>query len=467
MNQSSWFVRCYYEWMQSAQTFFYTLTYNNDNLPHRYGMPCFSKRDIQKFLDRLRKAIYPFGAHLKYFVSSEYGELYKRPHYHVLFFLDKQINPFQFYKLVERMWKYGFVKYGDNVGVVNSFSGIRYVTKYVSKDISYTNDFDSKFLRLIYSRCVALLTWLASRYPEHELDFNKIILFYNKDENKVFYRWLGSDMSDFYSNEELRDFCDKLVRKIHSRFNFSRPFHLQSTKLGSNILDLPCDVLERCEVPVTTSAGVQKFPLPRYFKRHLWYDVVENEVDHKKNRFVLNDVGKQHLLARLNDQINSNYENIQKVLLNIDKLDSSILPKLRETGIDFKTFTDFHYFLKHIDIDLYHVAIYRVVFRGRVCPFPFKDIRFSDSNFVDYYPFVEACLYETSMYDYGKIYRDEYTYNSLERHLFDYHPFIRSLDFISKIVDIIHQFIAGQRSDAFRKQEILARETRDLFNLKT
>ena len=151
-----------------GQTFFYTLTYNNQSIPNHYGTYCFDYehlRDLltggfRKFL--LRK----FGTSFKYFIGAELGEgkgsrgLHNNPHYHILFFLQsacnpkfayRKITPIEFRHLVRLYWqgfdedvtgfrsyktaKYGAVKEGDNLGLVTDFRAIRYVSKYVTKDL--------------------------------------------------------------------------------------------------------------------------------------------------------------------------------------------------------------------------------------------------------------------------------------------------------------------------------------------
>lgn len=67
---------------------FLTLTYNSDNLPYtepddngrRY--PTLSKRDLQLFWKRLRKA-FP-GKRIRYYIAGEYGPKTHRPHYHAI-----------------------------------------------------------------------------------------------------------------------------------------------------------------------------------------------------------------------------------------------------------------------------------------------------------------------------------------------------------------------------------------------
>lgn len=55
-NRDDWFIRSVYEWKEHgcSNTFFYTLTYNNEHLPRFMDVPCFKKKDIQDFIKRLR-----------------------------------------------------------------------------------------------------------------------------------------------------------------------------------------------------------------------------------------------------------------------------------------------------------------------------------------------------------------------------------------------------------------------------
>ncbi|QCS36613.1 replication initiator protein [Capybara microvirus Cap3_SP_535] len=76
-----WSVRMVHESLMHKDNSFITLTYDNDHLPSD-RLLC--KRDVQLFIKRLRKAIYP--ANLRYFLCGEYGSKFKRPHYHIVFF---------------------------------------------------------------------------------------------------------------------------------------------------------------------------------------------------------------------------------------------------------------------------------------------------------------------------------------------------------------------------------------------
>lgn len=150
---NEWFVRSYYHWQHyqdiGGSTMFITLTYNDENLPCYNGVPCFSKTHIQTFLHKLRT--YLKRAHIPsnftYFVVSEYGTEYERPHYHMLLFLPFKVNnTFDWHNFtndgfLDRAWIYGFNAFSKKHGaIVKSAAALKYVMKYLSKmDDIYTH----------------------------------------------------------------------------------------------------------------------------------------------------------------------------------------------------------------------------------------------------------------------------------------------------------------------------------------
>lgn len=82
LNYSSmWSVRCVLESLGYKDNVFLTLTYNDEHLPKDKSV---DKKTMQDFMKRFRKAIAPEKC--RFFLSGEYGDQYKRPHYHLLIF---------------------------------------------------------------------------------------------------------------------------------------------------------------------------------------------------------------------------------------------------------------------------------------------------------------------------------------------------------------------------------------------
>lgn len=94
----SWVFRCEQEDRISRSSHFLTLTYSPESLPKNtvavpgrgnIDFPTLRKRDFQLFMKRLRKAVvadFPNHPKLKYYACGEYGETYRRPHYHAIIF---------------------------------------------------------------------------------------------------------------------------------------------------------------------------------------------------------------------------------------------------------------------------------------------------------------------------------------------------------------------------------------------
>lgn len=155
-----------------GQTFFYTLTYNDKNMPWFYGMRCFDYEDLVGLLTGgFRKMLLrKYGTSFKYFVGAELGDgkgvrgMANNPHYHVLFFLEsannprypyQKISPEDFRHLVRMYWqgfdededkknhtfhdyrdaKKGIAREGENLGLVTDFRACTYCAKYVTKDV--------------------------------------------------------------------------------------------------------------------------------------------------------------------------------------------------------------------------------------------------------------------------------------------------------------------------------------------
>lgn len=142
-----WAVRCVHESKMHEENSFLTLTYNNENLPDDGSI---SKRHLQLFIKRLRKSLPE--KRIRYYGCGEYGERFRRPHYHVIIFghdfQDKEIfkagikrwkNRFQtgidhtIYtsENLQKIWKKGF----SSIGTV-SFESAGYVARYCTKKIT-------------------------------------------------------------------------------------------------------------------------------------------------------------------------------------------------------------------------------------------------------------------------------------------------------------------------------------------
>lgn len=99
---------------------FITLTYSDEHLPADLSL---HKEDLQKFFKRLRKHLK--GHQIKYYACGEYGDKFKRPHYHAIIFnlsvMDAMI-------VLPKAWQFGFFKI-----LPVYYESCKYVTGYVMK----------------------------------------------------------------------------------------------------------------------------------------------------------------------------------------------------------------------------------------------------------------------------------------------------------------------------------------------
>lgn len=98
---------------------FVTLTYDDEHFGDSNEL---SVRDAQLFMKRLRKVYLP--KKIKFFLCGEYGDTTLRKHFHAILFGV----PYSDSKVVESIWKNGFVKSG-----IVTRDSCRYVTDYILK----------------------------------------------------------------------------------------------------------------------------------------------------------------------------------------------------------------------------------------------------------------------------------------------------------------------------------------------
>lgn len=140
-----WAMRCMDEASLSPHNCFLTLTYNEEKLPVGGSL---QKRDFQLFMKKLRKK---FGEGIRYYHCGEYGETFRRPHYHACIFgfdfsdrvfHHSNFNGDRLYTsaTLDSIWNNGFALIGDV-----TFESAAYVARYVMKKIT-GKDADDHYL---------------------------------------------------------------------------------------------------------------------------------------------------------------------------------------------------------------------------------------------------------------------------------------------------------------------------------
>lgn len=243
-SQDSWVFRlgCDLESLYKNKGFavFLTFTYNNKCLPYsdfgfikEHEVPCFSSDDVSSFLNKVKVYMhrnYGKGS-FKYFLCSEYGKFTKRPHYHALFMLRKDVDFHAFCEKCRSYWHFGFMfprcqngYYVDNFGksttplLHNPQHACAYVCKYITKDMDY-----------------------------YELPIIKKYI-------------------------ELRN---ELPKDIRALFNKRLPHHFQSKGIGQSFFsycDSPTALLDCINNGVSSPTNKRIVELPRYYVEHMAFN---------------------------------------------------------------------------------------------------------------------------------------------------------------------------------------------------
>lgn len=146
-----WATRCMLEASCYKNNAFVTLTYAPEFLPIRKNIleetgeyvntPTLQDKDLTKFMKDLRRYFeYHYGENnIRFYACGEYGELYERPHYHIIIFnieikdlepLFKNAMGQTIYtsKSLETIWGKGIVRVGEV-----TWESAAYVARYVMK----------------------------------------------------------------------------------------------------------------------------------------------------------------------------------------------------------------------------------------------------------------------------------------------------------------------------------------------
>lgn len=135
-----WATRMHCEAQMHPASTFLTLTYEDGQLPSDGSI---SKRTIQLFMKRLRKAV---AEPIRYFACGEYGDENWRPHYHAIVFgygfpdrkpwrMSPTGHPLYRSELLERVWTFGNAEVGE---VTHASAG--YVARYCLKKLTPTSE---------------------------------------------------------------------------------------------------------------------------------------------------------------------------------------------------------------------------------------------------------------------------------------------------------------------------------------
>jgi len=141
-----WAIRCMHEAQMHPQNCFITLTYS----PEKLQSPKLQYRDFQLFMKSLRFK----EPHLEMglFVTGEYGDQTKRPHWHAIIFNWSPSDPVKHYvtelghqvwtsETLTKLWPHGHSEFGSV-----TFDSAGYVARYAAKKLVHGKDQDHEFV---------------------------------------------------------------------------------------------------------------------------------------------------------------------------------------------------------------------------------------------------------------------------------------------------------------------------------
>lgn len=146
----SWAIRSVHESMLHDKNCFVTLTFDDEHLPINKSL---NKAYMSSWLKRFRKK---FGEGIRFLMCGEYGEKFKRPHYHILFynfdFPDRKFWTTRhgqiYYRspMLEEIWRDACAGEGNGYSVIGdvSFESSAYVSRYVTKKFKSPDDEEVK-----------------------------------------------------------------------------------------------------------------------------------------------------------------------------------------------------------------------------------------------------------------------------------------------------------------------------------
>lgn len=131
-----WAMRCMHESTLYGKNSFVTLTYDDAHLPENGSL---RPRDMTLFLKLLRKRL--GDEKIRYFQAGEYGDLYLRPHHHILlfgyypddakFYRNRNGYPYYSSDFLKDIWKNGNVLVGNL-----TFESAAYTARYCLKKVT-------------------------------------------------------------------------------------------------------------------------------------------------------------------------------------------------------------------------------------------------------------------------------------------------------------------------------------------
>lgn len=298
-KETEYFLRSYYEFLDCIYAYWDHLTYDDHRIPTKFGRYCFSRKHVQNFIKRLRKAIYLcYGINedaFRYFVASEYGDDFHRVHYHIVFYVHNDLlDPEGLQDLITYCWEHGTTGNQRRINdgekqvsdfVISSPAALAYVAKYIYKDDDFTRKNIEFVIAEICSNNIYPPDFLTLHH-HNKRNFSYITCNRNFRFHVPNLKYCSLDdyapvvdrVAASY-NISKRKGNDKVIENIYTcRINrhvlkrYFQPFHLQSNGFGLGVIFSDGLDLENETAILPTDLNPKKaVDLPLYIRRKLFY----------------------------------------------------------------------------------------------------------------------------------------------------------------------------------------------------
>lgn len=436
-------------------TCFITLTYNEKALkarqakPECYNQICFDYEDLRSTIlhgDFYETITDKYGYEMKYFVGCELGEgkgkrgANNNPHYHALIFIRWKQNEetgeliapkqtltpelvlhyakldWQGFDVKTDGWhdykdaKYGICSESEDGILVESDKAIKYVAKYVTKDIA-TKEMEKEVYQCIYNELLSSDDYYLIRYwntPIHSEQVNEetgeLV-----EQDAYPERDLAQDAQYDSLLEDLADKAGVAYRKWKNRYSMKVRI---SNNLGISIyhelVGVDCNTHRPYILVPNDDEMLAKQDLPLYFYRRMYYGYdyytyYDKHGEKKRStHYFLNSLGVSQHELELPNRIEYKVKKVNKYYNALCSMTDEQAEKIGTGFAEYKTL-DFDK-----DTIFMNYAIYSLIYKYRT----YDDTDYVDNPFdtipdinplADYHRFILPCKKRTDNMDaFGK-----------------------------------------------------------------
>lgn len=469
-----------YNQAHGFKNYFFTLTYNNAEiptliLPSGNEVNVFDKSHWTTFYDNLQKRFrrkYGIGKKnglpkMSYIVCCEKGGKYGRPHLHIAMSVPAIVSSEEFHESITDLWR------GQEIILSNG----ELATDEDGNSLYDGNGF--VFPRHFYSTMVngkklngieiignpAQVSRYVSKYVTKDLSF-----FEDNDELNEYIQYYKNELNQEDGDPEAEDILNDLKQYL--------PFTCHSQNYGIHLLDdIKTDdvitTVENIKKGVLTSRFDKKKgtyvdtyrPLPTYILRKILFDVSYiREEDKYLVRHDLNKYGIYYKQTLYKDIVKAESAKLQNMYV-----------KYRLNGRDYRELNVFSEKIalpniKYTSSDWEKIAIYKLTFRDKVVPYlygTYTDVLPKEFDYNDIQQYKEFANQYSVLYPIRRdgIKMTQKRKEELTKKTFNTLPIFAGLDALLDVLDTFNNVERLENSQVRTKKDSINQQLRHLYNV--